>query len=46
MLKRKQLRPAIVLTLVLCVITGLVYPGVVTGLAQTALSRARPTARS
>ena len=31
---RKQLRPAIVLTLLLCVITGLVYPGIVTGLAQ------------
>ncbi len=31
---RNQLRPAIVLTLALCVITGLVYPGIVTGLAQ------------
>ena len=31
---RKQLRPAIVLTLLLCVITGLVYPGIVTGLAR------------
>ncbi len=31
---RKQLRPAIVLTLVLCVVTGFVYPGIVTGLAQ------------
>ena len=31
---RTQLRPAIVLTLLLCVITGFVYPGVVTGLAQ------------
>ena len=31
---RSQIRPAIVLTLALCVITGLVYPGVVTGLAQ------------
>lgn len=30
----KQLRPAIVLTLVLCVITGLVYPGIVTLVAQ------------
>ncbi len=30
----KQLRPAIVLTLLLCVITGFVYPGIVTGLAQ------------
>jgi K+-transporting ATPase ATPase C chain len=31
---RNQLRPAIVMTLLLCVITGLVYPAVVTGLAQ------------
>ena len=31
---RKQIRPAIVMTLVLCVITGLAYPGVVTGLSQ------------
>ena len=31
---KKQLRPAIVLTLLFCVITGLVYPGVVTALAQ------------
>ncbi|HEX3927331.1 MAG TPA: potassium-transporting ATPase subunit KdpC [Gemmatimonadales bacterium] len=30
----RQIRPAIVLTLVLCVVTGVVYPGVVTGLAQ------------
>jgi len=36
---RNQLRPAIVLTLVLCVITGLIYPGVVTGLAQVLFSR-------
>jgi K+-transporting ATPase ATPase C chain len=36
---RKQLRPAIVMTLVLCVITGLVYPGVVTGLAQMLFPR-------
>ncbi len=36
---RKQLRPAIVLTVVLCVITGLVYPGVVTGLAQLLFPR-------
>jgi len=27
---KNQLRPAVVLTLLLCVITGLVYPGVVT----------------
>jgi K+-transporting ATPase ATPase C chain len=32
---RRQLRPAIVMTLVLCVITGFIYPGIVTGLAQT-----------
>lgn len=31
---RNQLRPAIVMTFVLMVITGLVYPGIVTGLAQ------------
>src|SRR6478752_4182826 len=31
---RQQIRPAIAMTLVLCLITGLVYPGVVTGLAQ------------
>lgn len=31
---RNQLRPAIVLTLLLCVITGLIYPGIVTGLVQ------------
>jgi K+-transporting ATPase ATPase C chain len=36
---RKQFRPAIVVTLVLCVITGLVYPGVVTGLSQVLFSR-------
>jgi potassium-transporting ATPase KdpC subunit len=32
---RNQLRPALVMTLLLCVLTGFVYPGVVTGLAQT-----------
>lgn len=31
---RAQLRPALVFTLLLCLLTGLVYPGVVTGLAQ------------
>ena len=36
---RNQLRPAIVLTLVLCVITGLIYPGIVTGLAQLLFPR-------
>jgi K+-transporting ATPase ATPase C chain len=36
---RKQLRPAIMMTLVLCVITGFIYPGVVTGLAQLLFSR-------
>lgn len=36
---RHQLRPAILLTLVLCAITGLVYPGVVTGLAQLLFPR-------
>src|SRR5712675_287373 len=36
---RNQLRPAIVLTLVLCVLTGLIYPSVVTGLAQVLFNR-------
>jgi potassium-transporting ATPase KdpC subunit len=36
---RKQLRPAITLTLLLCVITGGVYPGIVTGLAQLLFPR-------
>lgn len=31
---RRQLRPAIALTVVLCVVTGMVYPGIVTVLAQ------------
>jgi K+-transporting ATPase ATPase C chain len=31
---RKQLRPAIVMTVLLCIMTGAVYPGVVTGMAQ------------
>jgi K+-transporting ATPase ATPase C chain len=31
---REHLRPAVVLTLLLCAITGLLYPGVVTVLAQ------------
>ena len=35
----KQLKPAILLTLVLCLITGFVYPGVVTGLAQALFPR-------
>ncbi|NOT09241.1 MAG: potassium-transporting ATPase subunit KdpC [Gemmatimonadales bacterium] len=36
---KKQLRPAIVLTLVLCLLTGAVYPGVVTGIAQLLFPR-------
>lgn len=36
---RKQLRPAIVMTLLLCVITGLAYPGLVTGIAQLLFPR-------
>jgi potassium-transporting ATPase KdpC subunit len=36
---RKQFRPAIVMTLLLCVITGLIYPGVVTALAQLVFPR-------
>ena len=31
---RTQIRPAIILTLLLCVLTGVIYPGIVTGLAQ------------
>lgn len=31
---RGQLRPALTVTLILCVLTGLIYPGIVTGLAQ------------
>jgi K+-transporting ATPase ATPase C chain len=36
---RKQLRPAILMTLLLCVITGLAYPGLVTGLAKVMFPR-------
>jgi potassium-transporting ATPase KdpC subunit len=36
---RQHLRPAIVLTLILCVLTGLVYPGIVTALAQVLFHR-------
>lgn len=36
---RKQIRPAIAMTLVLCILTGLIYPGVVTGLAHVLFSR-------
>lgn len=36
---RKLIRPAIVMALLLCIITGLIYPGIVTGLAQTLFSR-------
>jgi potassium-transporting ATPase KdpC subunit len=36
---RNLLRPAIVLTLLLCAVTGLVYPGIVTGLAQLLFPR-------
>lgn len=36
---RKQLRPAIAMTLTLCLLTGVVYPGVVTGLAQVLFPR-------
>lgn len=31
---RKYLRPAIVITLLLTIVTGFIYPGIVTGLAQ------------
>jgi potassium-transporting ATPase KdpC subunit len=36
---RNQLRPAIVVTVVLCLITGAIYPAVVTGLAQLVFPR-------
>jgi K+-transporting ATPase ATPase C chain len=36
---RSQFRPAIVLTLALCVLTGLAYPGLVTGLARVLFPR-------
>lgn len=36
---RNQLRPAIVMTLVLCIVTGVLYPGAVTGLAQVLFPR-------
>jgi K+-transporting ATPase ATPase C chain len=36
---RRQLRPALVMTLALCVLTGLIYPGVVTVIAQLLFPR-------
>jgi potassium-transporting ATPase KdpC subunit len=36
---RKQLWPAVAMTLVLCVITGAIYPAAVTGLAQVLFAR-------
>ena len=36
---RQQLRPAIVMTVALCLITGFAYPGVVTVLARTVFPR-------
>jgi K+-transporting ATPase ATPase C chain len=36
---RKLLRPAILMTLVLCALTGFVYPGIVTGIAQLVFPR-------
>lgn len=36
---RNQFRPALMLTLVMCVLTGLIYPGIVTAIAQTLFSR-------
>jgi K+-transporting ATPase ATPase C chain len=36
---QRLLRPALVLTLLLCVLTGIIYPGVVTGLAQLLFPR-------
>ena len=31
---KNQLRPALLLTVLLCLITGVIYPGVITGIAQ------------
>lgn len=36
---RNQFRPAILMTLALCVITGFAYPGVVTGISQLLFAR-------
>jgi K+-transporting ATPase ATPase C chain len=36
---KSQLRPAVVLTLLLCLITGLAYPGIVTAVAQLLFPR-------
>lgn len=36
---RRQVRPALVMTLLLCVITGAIYPGVVTAIAQLLFPR-------
>jgi K+-transporting ATPase ATPase C chain len=36
---RKQIWPAVATALILCAVTGLAYPGVVTGLAQTLFPR-------
>lgn len=36
---KNQLRPAVVVTLVLILITGLIYPGIVTGVAQLLFPR-------
>jgi len=36
---KNQLRPAVVLTLLLCLITGFVYPGIVTAVAQLLFPR-------
>ena len=36
---RNQIRPALMMTIVFCVITGAVYPGVITGLAQLLFPR-------
>ena len=36
---RDQVRPAMLMTLVLCAITGLVYPGIVTGVGQVLFRR-------
>ena len=43
---RRQLLTGLLMTIAMIVLVGLVYPLVVTGVAQVAMSTTRPTARS